>query len=319
MTRGFSHLRVPVAIAVAAAALCGALLRAAEVPTIHLAVRPQAETKGVLAATDFYVRVNGTEAPVLNEKTPRDGQMILVVLDLAEDIANAQAAKDALVDEVRKLPASVLVALIRAQDGPVVLVDPTADRAAIASAIQASPVTGKAGLLDSLSSVEALATSISKASHARVATLYITDSSAGNYREDFANPVINSSDSHDLSRRFPEALIGEKIDQMEQEIAAREVPLFIVHLRYSTSTLNAAYQSGLKRLAEETAGWSAFCASTAEIPDAIRQSFSAISSQYLLTVGLPAPTPSAVRIQVDTRSKDESYGEVVYRPRLVLK
>ena len=148
--------------------------------------------------------------------------MILVVLDLAEDITNAQAAKDALVDELGKLPASVLVALIRAQDGPVVLVDPTADHAAIASAIQASPVTGKAGLLDSLPSVEALASSISKASNARVATLYITDSSAGNYREDFANPVINSSDSHDLSRRFPEALIGEKIDQMEQEIAARE-------------------------------------------------------------------------------------------------
>ena len=56
---GFSRLRITVAMAVAAAALCGALLRAAEVPTIHVAVRPQAETERVLAASDFHVRVNG--------------------------------------------------------------------------------------------------------------------------------------------------------------------------------------------------------------------------------------------------------------------
>ncbi len=245
--------------------------------------------------------------------------MILLVLDLAGDITDAQAAKDALIAAIEKLPASTFVALLRAQDGPAVLVDPTPDRAAMESAIQAYPVTGKAGLLDSVTSVETLAESIAKASNVRVATLFATDSDVRNYREDFANPVINSSDPHDLSRRFPEALIQDKIDKLEKAMAARETPLFIVHLRYRASTLNAAYQAGLKRLAETTAGWSSFCASPAEIPEAIEQAFAAISSQYMLTVGLPGKPPAALQIHVETRGADEPSSELVYRARLLLR
>jgi hypothetical protein len=211
------------------------------------------------------------------------------------------------------------VAVISAQDGPTALVDPTADRAAVAQAIQDYPVTGKAGLLDALPSVESLAEDISRASGVRVATLFVTDSNVRNYREDFANPVINSSDSHDLSRRFPEALIQDKIDKMEKTIASFETPLFIVHLRYSTSTLNGAYQAGLKRLAEATAGWSAFCASTAEIPQQIAQSFSVISSQYMLTVGLPGRSRAAVQIHVETRAQEKEPADVVYRARLLIR
>ena len=37
----------------------------------------------------------------------------------------------------------------------------------------------------------------------RVSVLYITDGSIYSYREDYTNPVINESDPHDLSRRFP--------------------------------------------------------------------------------------------------------------------
>lgn len=283
-----------------------------EVHTVRVSVRPPTEQQQILGKGDFVVRVNGQPAPVLNVKTPRDSQMILLVLDLAEDITDAQTAKDALVSEIQKLPESTFVALIRAQDGPTVLVDPTADRAAIAEAIQSNPVTGKAGLLDVLPSIENLAESISKASDVRVATLFVTDSNVRNYREDFANPVINSSDSHDLSRRFPEALIEEKIAKMEKEIATRETPLFIVHLHYRTSTLNAAYQSGLKRLADATAGWSAFSSSTGEIPQSIHQAFSAIASQYTLTVRLPARPSPSLQIHVETRAQDD----IVYRARL---
>lgn len=299
-------------------ACCWLLAAAPTAPhAVHICVRPQGDPPpGVLSAADFTVRLNGKEAPVLNARTPRDGQMILVVLDLAGDMTDAQAAKDALSAALETLPASTFVALLRAQDGPTVLVNPTADRAAIAQAIQAAPVTGKAGLLDSLASVETLAEGIASASNVRVATLYVTDSVVRNYREDFANPVINSSDPHDLSRRFPEALIADKMDKVEKSLAARETPLFIVHLRYRTSTLDAAYQGGLKRLAEETAGFSAFSASTAEIPAAIAKAFAAIVSQYTLTVGLPSRPPAALQIHVATRPQAEAFGDIVYRARL---
>ncbi len=313
------HLAVVAGLSCCAGILAAAP-KAAESNVIRVSVRPQGDQQRILNPADFLVSVNGKAAPVLSAKTPRDGQMILLVLDLAGDITDAQAAKDALISEIQKLPASTFVALIRAQDGPTVLVDPTGDRAAIAQAIQADPVTGKAGLLDSLPSIETLAEGISKASNVRIATLYVTDSDVRNYREDFANPVINSSDPHDLSRRFPEALIQDKINKIEKAISMRETPIFITHLRYRTSTLNGAYQAGLKRLADATAGWSSFCASTAEIPDAIQQAFSAVSAQYTLTVGLPGPAPaSAIQIHVETRAEAEPPADLVYRARLQVK
>ena len=286
---------------------------------LHLFVRPQNEPARLLEPADFVVKLNGKDAPVLNAQKPRDSQMILLVLDLAGDIADAQAAKAALIAEIAKLPPATFVALIRAQDGPAVLVDPSADRDAIAQAIEAYPVTGKAGLLDSLTGIETLADSIAKASNVRTATLYITDSEVRNYREDFANPVINSSDPHDLSRRFPEALIQDKIDKLEKAMAARETPVFVVHLRYRTAPLNAAYQAGLKRLAETTSGGFTVCASPAEIPEAIAQALAAVSSQYMLTIGLPAKASSAIQVHVETRDSLEPPANLVYRQRLSLR
>ena len=303
----------------AAVICCAAIAAPPSAAVIHLAVRPQAEPQSVFVPADFLVKLNGRNAPVLNAKNPQDSQMILLVLDLAGDITDAEAAKDALAAEIPKLPPSTFVALIRAQDGPTVLVDPTADRDAIVQAIQASPVTGKAGLLDSLPSIETLAENISKAANVRIAVLYVTDSDVRNYREDFSNPVINSSDPHDLSRRFPEALIQDKMDKLEKAMAARETPLFIAHLRYRATPLNAAYQAGLKRLADTTGGWSAFSASPAEIPAAIAQAFAAISSQYVLTVGLPGKPAAAVQIHVETSAPLDPPAEFVYRARLLLK
>ncbi len=299
--------------------LCFAFSPSDAPSAIHLALRPAAPSEQILSARDFRVLINGKAAAVLNAKTPRDGQMILLVLDLTGDVTDAQAAKDALAVELEQLTGSSVVAVIRAQDGPTVLVDPTANRAPVTDAIQNYPVSGKAGLLDVLPSVATLADNIAKAANVRIATLYVTDSNVRNYREDFANPVINSSDPHDLSRRFPEALIQEKIDKLAKTIASSEAPIFIVHLRYQTTTLNAAYQGGLKRLAESTAGWSIFCASPAEIPQAIHEAFLNISTEYSLTVGLPGRAASALQIRIEPGPPSGYSGDMVYRARLLLK
>src|SRR5262245_44138684 len=116
---------------------------------------------------------------------------------------------------------------MRAQDGLAVIADPSHDRIASAAAIRALPVSGKAGLLDTVETAAGIADAVLAKALVRVAVLYVTDSDVRNYREDFSNPVINSSDSHDLSRRFPEGLVQERITRLEQRLASMQTPLFI--------------------------------------------------------------------------------------------
>ena len=148
-----------------------------------------------------------------------------------------------------------------------------------------------------------------------MAVLYVSDSDVANYREDFSNPVINSSDAHDLSRKFPEALIQEKISKLVAQIAWRQAPLFIVHVRYRGDRLNEAYQNGLKQIAETTGGTSQSCRSVAEIPDAMARAFGLIESHYSVTLALPEKPSSSVQVQLEAGG----VRGLNYRTRFVLK
>jgi hypothetical protein len=303
-------------IAIAAAALlqfaAATPQKAREPFKIRIPVRPQ-NGAGTLRARDFTVTLNGDKVKVVGARTPHDEQIILLVLDLSETLAEAEAAKEALTESIHHLPAHTYVAVLRAQDGPTVLADPTTDRDVLTGAINATPVTGRAALLDTLDAIESLADSITDASGVRAAVLYVTDSDVRNYREDLTNPIVNSSDPHDLSRRFPEALVEEKIDKMAAMMAVRSTPLFIVHLKYRQSKLNAAYQSGLKTLADALGGSSYFCASIAEIPSAMNAAFSMIGSEYLVTVTTAKRLPSAFPVRLEA---DGAF--LIHRGRLVL-
>lgn len=278
-----------------------------------------AEGGKLIAATDLQATIGGADARILDIKAPGDDQIVLVVLDLSGDVALADPAKEALISRIRSLPDSTWVGLLRAQDGLSVLLDPTPDRDAAVQAIRTLPVTGRAGLLDTAEAIGKIADSMAAKSAVRLAILYITDSTVENYREDFTNPVINSSDSHDLSRKFPEALIQQRIAKLEGNLSLQQTPLFIVHLRYRTDRLNEAYQSGLKRLAETTVGKSVFCRSSAEIPDAIGKAFESISSEYSVALAVPAQIRSPrIEIRVTANSEEGQYA-LVYRTRLALR
>jgi hypothetical protein len=203
---------------------------------------------------------------------------------------------------------------MRAQDGLRVLHDPTADREALESAMQAMPVTGKAGLIDTLETAVGLGDAISAKSDVRVAVLYVSDSDVRNYREDFTNPVINSSDSRDLSRRFPEGLIRERISKLSDRLARYQTPVFIVHLRYSSERLNEAYQSGLLQIASDTGGAAIFCRSSADVKGAIERTLTAARSQHSIIVELPPKAPKTVNLTLS--SGDRSLN---YRSRFVLR
>lgn len=281
--------------------------------SIPVWIDPQPDS---LNAGDIVATLNGQPAAISQVLGPSSDLVILVVLDVTGDISLVDPAKRALISQINGLPENAWVGLLRAQDGLSVVADPTPDRRAIADAIQALPTTGKAGLIDTLTSVAGIADGIERKSHVRVAVLYVTDSSIYNYREDFTNPVINSSDPHDLSRRFPEALIQEKVSSLETQISSYEAPVFVVHLRYRTDRMNQAYQNGLKTLSEFTAGYSLFCRSDAEIPDAIQKSFAYIRSSWFLSLRLPKRPPAAVQVRLKLPEQKEAH--VAYRAHLRL-
>lgn len=268
-----------------------------------------------VAAKDLSAAVAGAESRVVDVKGPDDNLLLVVVLDLAGDLSLAETAKEALAADIEKLPQRTAVAVMRAQDGPKVLTDPGADRAPAVAAVRDLPISGKAGLLDTVETVTNLADSIVVKSGVRVAVLYVTDSDPENYREDFTNPVINSSDTHDLSRRFPEALIQDKISKVAAVLAERQAPLFVVHLRYRSDRLGEAYQNGLKQLAEVTGGSAIFCRSSEEIASAIHRALGLIRSFYSVTVVLPELRAKSFDLRLDAGGKYS----LTYRTRFVVK
>jgi len=115
------------------------------------------------------------------------------------------------------------VGLLKVQDGVLVLVDPTVNRAQVKAAIESLPVSGRAGLLETVQTVADSGLGSLESGH-RLAVLYVSDSDVTNYREDFTNPVINRSDSGDMSRRFRDGLVRDRISKLETALAGVRRP-----------------------------------------------------------------------------------------------
>ena len=111
------------------------------------------EAEAALSPKDLQVKVNGVAAPPVRLLGPGDDLMLLVVADMAGDLTLAQAAKSALSERIQQLPPKAAVGLLKAQDGVRVLVDPTANRALVTAAIESLPVSGRAGLLETVQTV----------------------------------------------------------------------------------------------------------------------------------------------------------------------
>ena len=252
-----------------------------------------------MAKEAFTAKLNGDASQPSRVLGPSDDLVLLVVADMTGDITLAELAKKALVERIGKLPPNTLVGLLRAQDGLRVEVDPTADRTVTNSAVEKLPVSGRAGLLESIEKAAAVGDSVLAKAAVRLAVLFITDSDVTNYREDFTNPTINYSDSGDMSRRFRDGLVRERISRLDEALSMTETPVFIVHLAYRNDTLNLAYQTGLMTLAATTGGASQFCRSQSEVGDAVSRAFDSITSQYSLTVPLREP-PKVLNVTVDS-------------------
>ncbi len=266
-----------------------------------------ADSPAALRPESLTAKVNGAPVGVVAAHGPGEDLVLLLVLDLTDDLSLADLAKDALVSSVGALPSKTSVALLRAQDGLTVLLDPTADRTAVSDAIRTLPVSGKAGLLDTVPTSARIADAMLEKAAVRVAVIYVTDSNIRNYREDFINPVINSSDEHDLSRRFPDTLIREKISKLEGKLALYETPLFLIHVAYRGDALNDAYQTGLLQLVPNWGGSTALCRSRAEVPEAIAGAFRSAASHYSVVLRLPERRSKTLQVQIEAPGLALSY------------
>jgi hypothetical protein len=271
--------------------------------------------EGQLTAKQLKATMDGAASAIVDVRGPADDLMVLLVLDMVGDLASIEPAKEALIGALATLPPSTHVGVLRAQDGLRVLVDPTPDRERVTQAIRDNAAAGTAGLLENVELMGRIASGILLKTGVRVAVFYVTDSTVHNYRQDFTNPVINSSDAHDLSRRFPEQLIQEKVAKVENNLAKQQAPLFIVHLDYRNDRMNEAYQIGLKRLAETTGGAAEFCRSRSEIPKAIARTWASIQSHYSVAIAAPSNSPRTVQLELTAAGNPA----LAYRTRLVLK
>jgi hypothetical protein len=266
--------------------------------TARISIPAWAEGNNCARDPKFEATLDGKPVPVTAQLGPTSDQIILVVFDLTADLTLIEAAKQAVISEISKLPQNAWVGLLRDQDGLHVLADPAANRQPLIDAIQSLSNSGEPGLLETVQSAMALADALLRKSPVRVSVLYITDSNIYSYREDYSNPVINGSDPHDLSRVFPGALVQEKISKLLSDVSSLQAPLFVVHINYHHDQLNTIYQNGLETLAEATGGKLDLCRSVAEIPEDMSEMFARIASAWRLTLEVPAKIHSSSQFRV---------------------
>jgi hypothetical protein len=246
--------------------------------------------------------VEGLPAKALRVLGPESDMLLFLVLDLVGDLAFVDPARQALIAELRALPGNVWPAVFRAQDGLRVATDPARDPAPAIAAIENTQISGRAGLLETVEPAVRLADALLAKSPVRLAILYITDSNIYNYREDYTNPVINPSDSRDLSRRFPEGLIRERTTKLADTLTTYDAPVFIVHLAFLRDRLNEAYQNGLQLIAESTGGALSMCRTPNDVPTVIHTVFERLLGHFAVDLEVPPAAPRNFTVQLNAPS-----------------
>ena len=123
----------------------------------------------------------------------------------------------------------------------------------------------------------------------------------------------------DLSRKFPEALIQERISRVDSSLARLQAPVFIVHVIHRSDRPNEAYLNGLRQLSMTTGGVAVVCRSNGEIASALKDVLANITTHYSVTVELPKARAPSVELKLSVSRQDGSSPGLGYRSRFVLK
>lgn len=307
----WNAFRQPLSLAVLLLSLLGAAAPRSRAE-LKTPVWIQDASGGSASITDtekFHAWIGGEPARVQSVHSPDGNLILLVVMDVVNDMVRVDAARTALIQAFEKFKSSQFVALLRAQDGLQVLVEPTGDREAVKDSLLNLPVTGFPGLLESIEDAAAIGDKMLRASDVRVAVLYITDGSIYEYRGDYTNPVINPSDGGDLSRRFRDRLIQERMKRTMGAVISSWTPLFFLHLESRRDQLNMVYQNGLTQFAGLTAGDALFCESLSQVPAYLDQLIDKVRSFHLLSIETPPELDGRVRLRLEV----DGFSEIQYR------
>ena len=286
-------LRLVIAQLLAAVSVLGADLR---IPAwVQQSGAPPATA---VQAEELRAAINDVEAPVTASYGPSDPLILLVVLDMVGDLNRIDAARGALASYIQAMGGQTYVALLQAQDGLRTLEDPSQDRARLVERLMASSVSGFPGLLDSIEQVSAIGDSMLARAGVRVAALYLTDGSISAYRGDYVNTVVNPSDSGDLSRRFGDRLIQEKIAALNRSLLEYALPLFVVHLEERNGSQDIAYQNGIMQFAVASGGAAWFSRSVADVPQLVGRALEKIDSHYSLAISAPEGLTGATQLRL---------------------
>lgn len=241
---------------------------------------------------------------------PANGNLVLlIVLDVVGDLTRIDAVRESLLELLADFGPREFAGILRAQDGLQVLLEPTNDHEALKNTLLSSQVSGFPSLLDSVGDAAAVADQMLRQSDVRVAVLYITDGSIYEYRGNYTNPVINPSDGGDLSRRFGDSLIQERINGMLQSLMSSWAPLFFLHLENRGDRLNSVYQNGLTQFAQTTGGQALFCDSVAQIQPFLQQIIERVRAQQVITLETPPDLEGQVRLRLEVEGADITYRE----------
>ena len=251
-----------------------------------------------LEASDLSVTVDGEPVEVTAVAGPPSPLILVVVLDLVGDLNRIEAARAQVAQYVTEMEEGRYVALLRAQDGLQVILDPTRDRSQFIEKLQAASVAGFPGLLDSVEQSAEIASSMLARSEIRAAVLYLTDGEIEDYRGDYVSSVVNPSDSGDLSRRFRDRLVQEKITSIAANLGKLSAPLFFVHLEEQQDSLNVTYQNGIREFASATGGTAYFARGLADVPTLVEKALAEIEETYAVAIEAPAEWRGSRRIEI---------------------
>jgi hypothetical protein len=268
-----------------------------------------------LPTENLTAKVGARDLKVRGGRLEESPLLLFVAIDFSDDLILTESAKTALASAVQSVAPNVYTSLLRIPEQPMVITDPSVDRDAFVAALRTLPMSGRAGFFEMVDVVSGVTEPVVRSHPVRAAVLYLTDSEISNYRTDYTNPVINSADSRDLSRRFPDALIREKVSTLTNTLLQTSVPIFVVHLRYRSDTLNEAYQTGLRRLSEATGGQAVFCRSIAEIPESITNMVNTIQKMNVLEIEVPANVNGSFVLSLENGTGSLQYRTLFQRPR----
>lgn len=255
-----------------------------------------------LDSESFSATLNDAKAPVKKVLGPGDPLILLLVLDMVGDLNRIDVAREAIVQHLESMGEEWYVALLQAQDGLLTLQDPTQNRRQLIDKLMAASVSGFPGLLDSVEQVAGVGDRILNQADVRVAALYLTDGSISEYRGDYVNTVVNPSDRGDLSRRFGDRLIQEKIASLDAALQSYSPPLFFVHLEERQGSQDVAYQNGISQFASSTGGSAWIARSLSDVPNLVRQSLQRIGSHYSLKLEAPDGLTSPVQLRLTAQT-----------------